>query len=79
MISELVEFKGHLPIHAPSSKSVGLEGGVLGKTQVPHRIDKTFDKSLYRGGNPHLTSWFCKDELCLNIQHGIRSPYKSVL
>jgi len=36
---------------------------VLGKTQVPHRIDKTLDKRLYRGGNPHLTSRFCDDEL----------------
>jgi len=62
MVSELVEFKGHLPIHAPSPKSDGREGGVLGKTQVPHRIDKTLDKSLYRGGNPHLTSWFCEVE-----------------
>jgi len=63
MVSELVEFKGHLPIHAPSPKSAGREGGVLGKTQVPRWIDKTLDKSLYRGGNPHLTSRFCKDEL----------------
>jgi len=23
MVSQLVEFKGHLPIHAPSPKSVG--------------------------------------------------------
>ena len=30
MISELVEFKGHLHIHAPSPKSVGREG-VCGK------------------------------------------------
>jgi len=36
---------------------------LLGKTQVPHRIDETLDESLYRGGNPHLTSRFCKDEL----------------
>jgi len=35
MVSELVEFKGHLPIHTPSPKSDGHEGGVLGKTQVP--------------------------------------------
>jgi len=27
-------------------KRAGREGGVLGKTQVPHRIDKTLDKSL---------------------------------
>jgi len=26
MVSELVEFKGHLPIHAPSPKSAGREG-----------------------------------------------------
>jgi len=54
MVSELVDFKGHLPIHAPSPKSVvghdgrfthqspksyGRDGGVLGKTHVPHRID----------------------------------------
>jgi len=63
MVSELVEFEGHLPIHAPSPKSVGLEGGVLGKTQVPHRIDETLDKSLYRGGNPQLKSQFCEVEL----------------
>jgi hypothetical protein len=63
MVSELVEFKGHLLIHAPSPKSAGRDGGVLGKTQVPHRIDKTLDKSLYKGGNPHLTSRFCEDEL----------------
>jgi len=36
MVSELVDFKGHLPIHAPSPKSVGREGGVLGKTQGLH-------------------------------------------
>jgi hypothetical protein len=46
MVSELVEFKGHLPIHAPSPKSAGREGGVLGETQVPHRIDETLDESL---------------------------------
>ncbi|AES72391.1 hypothetical protein MTR_3g090040 [Medicago truncatula] len=64
-----VDFKGHLPIHAPSPKSVagrdgrfthqspksdGLDGVVSGKIHVPHRIDKTLDKSLYRGDNPHL-------------------------
>jgi len=69
MVSELVEFKGHLPIHAPSPKSAGREGGVLGKIQVPHRIDKTLDNSLYRGDNPHLTSRFCKDELDPKFQH----------
>ena len=26
MVSELFEFKGHLPIHAPSPKNVGHEG-----------------------------------------------------
>jgi len=39
---------------------------LLGKTQIPRRIDKTLGKSLYRGDNPHLTvglSRFCKDEL----------------
>jgi len=46
MVSELVEFKGHLPIHAPSPKSVGCEGGVLGKIQVPHQIVRTLKKSL---------------------------------
>jgi len=66
MVSELVEFEGHLPIHAPSPKSAE---GVLRKTQVLHRIDKTLDKSLYRGGNSHLTSRFCKDELRLKFQH----------
>jgi len=45
MVSEPVDFKGHLPIHAPSPKSAGRDGGVLGKTHVPHRIDKTLDKS----------------------------------
>jgi len=46
---------------------------LLGKTQVSHRIDKTLDKSLYRGGNPHLTNRFCKDELGPKFQHGIRA------
>ena len=46
MVSELVEFKGHLPIHAPNPKSAGRDGGVLGKTQIPHRIDKTLEKSI---------------------------------
>jgi len=46
MVSELVEFKGHLPIHAPSPKSAGREGGVFGKTQVSHRIDKTLENNL---------------------------------
>jgi P-type E1-E2 ATPase len=36
---------------------------VLGKTQVPHRIDKTLEKSIERVGNAHLTNRFCKDEL----------------
>jgi len=45
MVSEHVELKGHLPIHAPSPKSVGCERGVLGKTKVPHRIDETLDES----------------------------------
>jgi len=31
MVSELVEFKGNISIHAPSQKSVGRVGGVLGK------------------------------------------------
>jgi hypothetical protein len=48
---------------------------LLGKTQVPHRIDKTHDKSLYRGGNPHLTSRFCKDELGLIFQHALFVPF----
>jgi len=60
MVSEPVDFKGHLPIHAPSPKSVGRDGGVLGKTHVPHRIDKTLDKSLYREGNPHLMNQFLR-------------------
>ena len=46
---------------------------LFGKTQVPHRIDETLDESLYRGGNPHLTSRFCKDELGPKFQHGIRA------
>jgi len=61
MVSELVEFKGHLPIHAPSPKSAaGRDGGVLGKTHVPNRIDKTLGNSLYRGGNPHLMNRFLR-------------------
>jgi len=75
MVSGLVEFKGHLSIHALSPKSVagcdsrfthqspksaGCDGGVLGKIHVPHRIDKTLDKSLYRGGNPHLMNQFLR-------------------
>jgi len=37
MVSELIEFKGRLnkPIHAPSPKSVGRNGGVLGKNPSP--------------------------------------------
>jgi len=34
MVLELVEFKRHLPIYAPSPKSVGHEGGVVGKIQI---------------------------------------------
>jgi len=60
MVSESVDFKGHLPIHAPSPKSAGRDGGVLGKTHVPHQIDKTLNKSLYRGDNPHLMNLFLK-------------------
>jgi len=47
--------------------------GVLGKTQVPHRIDETLDDSLYRNDNPHLTSRFCEVELSPKFQHGIRA------
>ena len=72
MVSELVEFKGHLPIHASSPKSVGRERGVLEKTQVPHQTDKTIDKSLYRGDNPHLTIQFCEVELCSKFQQQLR-------
>jgi len=75
MVSEPVDFKGHQPIHAPSPKSaIGRDGrfthqspksaerdgGVLRKTHVPHWIDKTLDKSLYRGGNPHLMNRFLR-------------------
>ncbi|AES80241.1 hypothetical protein MTR_7g078380 [Medicago truncatula] len=75
MVSESVEFKGHLLIHTPSPKSVvghaadsrtkspksvGHDGGVLGKIHVPHWIDKTLDRSLYRGGNPHLMNRFLR-------------------
>jgi len=75
MLSKPVGFKGHQPIHAPSTKSVvgrdgrfthqspksdGRDGGVLGKTHVPHRIDKTLGKSLYRGDNPHLMNRFLR-------------------
>jgi len=45
----------------------------LGKTQVSHRIDKTFDKSLHGGGNAHLTSRFCGVELGPKFQHGIKA------
>jgi len=72
MVSEPAEFKGHLPIHAPSPKSAAWrdgrfthqspksDGRVLGKTYVPHRIDKTLDKSLYRGVNLHLMNRFLR-------------------
>jgi len=75
MVSEPVDFKSHLPIHAPSPKSVvgrdgrfthqspksaGHDGGVLEKTHVLHLIDKTLDKSLYRGGNPHHMNRFLR-------------------
>jgi len=30
---------------------------------VPHRIYRILEKSLYRGGTPHCTNQFCKDEL----------------
>jgi len=43
-----------------SPKSVGRDRGVLGKTHVPHQIDKTLDKSLYRGDNPHLMNRFSR-------------------
>jgi len=33
---------------------------LLGKTHVSHRIDKTLDKSLYRGDNPHLMNRFLR-------------------
>jgi hypothetical protein len=45
----------------------------IGKTQVPHQIDKKHDKILYRGGNPHLTRRFCDDELGPEFQNGIRA------
>jgi len=60
MVSESLEFKGHLSIHVPSLMSVvgrdsrfthqspncaGRDGGVLGKTHVPHRINKTLEKA----------------------------------
>jgi len=48
-------------------------GRVLGKTQNPRWIDKTLDKSLYRGDNLHLISRFCDDELGPKFQHGIRA------
>ena len=47
-------------------------GAILRKTQVPLRIDETLDESLYRGGNPHLTSRFCKNELGPKFQHATR-------
>jgi len=37
-----------------AQRVLGVTWGVLGKTHVPHQIDKTLDKSLYRGGNPQL-------------------------
>ena len=36
---------------------------ILEKTHVPHQIDKTLSKSLYRGDNSHLMNRFYKDEL----------------
>jgi len=75
MVLESVDFKGHLPIHTPSPKSVagcdgrfthqspksaGRDGSVLGKTYVPNQIDKTLDKNLYRGDNPHLMNRFLR-------------------
>lgn len=57
---------------------------LLGKTQVAHRINKTFDKSLRRWGNPHFENRFCKNELGPKFQNGIwacriqRSPTYSV-
>ena len=50
-----------------------IECVILEKTQVPHQIDETFDESLYRRDNPHLTSRFCKDKLGPKFQHGIRA------
>ncbi|RHN59935.1 hypothetical protein MtrunA17_Chr4g0019591 [Medicago truncatula] len=32
----------------------------IGKNSCPHRIDKTLDKSLYRGCNPHLMNRFLR-------------------
>jgi len=70
MVSEPIEFKDHLPIHAPpkefharhlksvagcdgrfmhqSPKSAGRDGGVLGKTHVPHRIDKIIYEPVFK-------------------------------
>ena len=56
-----------LPIHASSPKSVRREGVYWENPQVPHQIDKTLEKSLYRGDNHHLTSRFCDDELDLKF------------
>ena len=33
---------------------------LLGKIHVPHQIDKTLGKSLYRGDNPHLVTQFLR-------------------
>jgi len=77
MVSEPVEFKGHLPIHISSPKSgagrdgrfthqspksAKRDGGVLGKIHVPHRIDKTLGKTL--GREPVF-----KDELDLQFHY----------
>jgi len=58
MVSELVEFKGHLPIHAPIPKSAGHEGGVLGKNPSPTLDMRWPDNVFMSGGSPHLTSRF---------------------
>jgi len=61
-------------LHRPRFRSIGpgwsVRGVLASNTRwdlVPHRIDRIFEKSLYRGGTPHHTSWFCKDELVLDI------------
>jgi len=67
MVWELVEFKGYLPIHAPSPKCWAW-GRCIGKNPSLKSIDKTLDKSLYGWDNTHLTSRFYKDELDSKFQ-----------
>ncbi|KEH34954.1 hypothetical protein MTR_3g074790 [Medicago truncatula] len=74
MVSEPVDFMGHLSIHAPSPKSAA---GRDGRFTYPSpksvgRDEVYFDKSLYRGDNPNLMNRFCKDELDLQFLYKLK-------